>query len=65
MLSSNTLEFEYWEQDSEFQPVKFNITRQVIDKNVVRLKYCFGRVFMTTHVQKGKVYVYNLKEDST
>ena len=50
MLSSNTLEFEYWEQDSEFQPVKFNITRQVIDKNVVRLKYCFGRVFMTTHL---------------
>ena len=57
LLSSNKLDFEYWPPDSKKQPVKFDITYTDVEDNPVRIKYCFGHVFMTTHLRDSAFFV--------
>lgn len=46
-------------------PVDFTLKSQAIEAGIVRLRYCFGRVFFTTHHEKGLVYEAKLNDDYT
>lgn len=63
LLTSNALEFEYLDDSTKFVPVKFRLARHELPSGVVRLRYCFGHVFFTTHNSGAAVYYGKLNDD--